>query len=303
MPRIGTLNVENLFARYNFRKKITPVKDDGFSINDIAFDLYNEDSKKITAQLIKLMDADILALQEVEDLQVLDRFSAKYLRGMDYKHRILVDGFNARKIDVALLSKYPIVHLRSYRNERNSRNTSWLFSRDCLEVDVDVDGSILRLYINHFKSMIGGRKQTKEKRKEQVKKVSEIIDENWADAEYKGDYIVLGDFNDYPGVGTSLNKLIKNPHLENVIMRLKKDDRWTHYWAGGSQYSQLDYILLSKDLAENNPEAKPEVFRQGLPLRAASYSGERIKGVGENKPKASDHAGVVIDLKLSTEDS
>lgn len=298
--RVGTLNVENLFARYNFRKELDPVKSDGFSINDIAFNLYNEDSKKITAELIKLMDADILALQEVEDLQVLDRFNARYLRYMDYKHRILVDGFNARKIDVALLSRYPIVHVRSYRNERNEINTSWLFSRDCLEVDVDVNGSRLRLYINHFKSMIGGRKRTKARRKKQVAKVAEIIKKDWVEFDYKGNYIVLGDFNDYPGVGTSLNKLIKHPFLENVLMRIPKKDRWTHYWAGGDQYSQLDYILISKDLANENPKVKPEVFRQGLPHRASEYEGERIKDVGENHPKASDHAGLIIDLELNS---
>lgn len=297
--RVGTLNVENLFARYNFRKKIDPLKDDGFSINDTAFNLYNEDSKKITAKLIKLMDADVLALQEVENLHTLDRFNSKYLRSMKYKHRVLIDGFDMRKIDVALLSRYPIVHVRSYRNERNERNSYWLFSRDCLEVDINVDGSILRLYINHFKSMIYSRKTTKARRKAQVDKVAEIIDDTWEEDDYQGDYVVLGDFNDYPGVGTSLNKLIKNPNLENVLMRVPKKDRWTHHWAGGNKYSQLDYILLSNDLASKNPKVEPQVFRQGLPLRASEYEGKRIKGVGKNHPKASDHAGVVIDVALN----
>lgn len=110
---------------------------------------------------------------------------------------------------------------------------------------------------------------------------------------------MLGDFNDYPGVGIGLNALIQSPHLQDVMKRIRLvRDRWTHYWAGGNEYSQLDYILLSKDLAAKNPETEPEIFRQGLPYHTEQYFGKRIKGVGENHPKASDHAGLVIEVKL-----
>ena len=151
--------------------------------------------------------------------------------------------------------------------------------------------------------MIGGRKATQAKRKEQAKRVAEIIDETWAPYNYKGNYIVLGDFNDYPGTGTALNALIKHPHLQNVLMRLPKKDRWTHYWAKGDEYNQLDYILLSKDLVDRNPNTKPEVYRQGMPLRAGEYMGEKIVGIGANTPKASDHAGLIFSFDLDDETS
>ena len=290
MVRIGTLNVENLFARYNFRKKLDPVKDEGFSVNKLAFDLYKEDEKKITAKLIKLMDADVLALQEVESLSVLDRFNSKYLRAMGYKYRMVVDAFDPRKIDVAVLSRYPITHIRSYRDERTENKRAWVFSRDCLEVDVDIEGKSLRLFVNHFKSMIGGRQRTRPKRERQANKVAEIIDE------LEGDFVVLGDFNDYPGRWTGLNALLKHPKLEDVIDRLDHKDTWTHYWSGGDEYKQLDYILVSESLSKKNAEVLPEIFRQGLPYRAEKYSGSRIKGVGKNHPKASDHAGIVLEI-------
>lgn len=301
MLRIGTLNVENLFARYNFRKALKPTDKDGFSVNEIAFDLYKEESRKITAALIKLMDADILALQEVENLHVLDRFNSKYLSRQGYKYRVLIDAFDRRKIDVALMSRYPIVHVRSYRHDRTENKRAWIFSRDCLEVDIDVDGVILRLYVNHFKSMIGGRRRTKAKRVRQVNRVAQIIDEAWADNDYTGNFIVLGDFNDYPGEGSALTALLEHSSLENIVNRLPEDERWTHYWAGGDEYSQLDYILVSKFLASKNTKLKPEIFRQGLPLRAEQYNGKRIKGVSENHPKASDHAGVVVELILDSD--
>lgn len=297
MVRIGTFNVENLFARYRFRDKFEPSKHDGFLINDQAFNLYKEDEKKITAKAIKAMSADILALQEVESLAVLDRFNSKFLGTKGYKYRVLIDGFDRRKIDVALLSNYPITHVRTYRHERNSKNNGWLFSRDCLEVDLDVNGKTLRVYVNHFKSMVGGRERTKYKRKEQVAKVAEILKEQWGERDYEGNFIVLGDFNDYFGKGSALYKLLRHPGLVDVSKRIPKEDRWTHFWNGGKEYRQLDYLLLSKSLAKANPGV-PEIIRQGLPLRAEEYTGERFKGIGKDTPKASDHCPVVMEVEL-----
>ena len=114
--RIATFNVENLFARYNFIKNFDPVGGDGFSVNDLAFNLYDDDSKKITAKTIKEAKADVVCLQEVENMEVLERFVSRYLGGQDYKHRMLIDSHDPRRIDVAVISKLPIVHTTTYRN-------------------------------------------------------------------------------------------------------------------------------------------------------------------------------------------
>jgi endonuclease/exonuclease/phosphatase family metal-dependent hydrolase len=174
--RLATFNAENLFARYNFNKNYTPVAHDGFTINDLAFDIYDETDKEITAQAMREVNADVFALQEIESLPVLDTFNSKYLGTMKYRHRILIDSFDPRKIDVAILSRFPIISVRSHRQERNAANSAWLFSRDCLVVTLDVNGKELILYINHFKSMMGGRSETYTRRKEQVDRVAAILE-------------------------------------------------------------------------------------------------------------------------------
>lgn len=295
--RIATFNCENLFARYRFRNNFNPREDDGFTINNLAFEIYDETAKQITAQAIREVNADVIALQEVESLPVLDRFNLRYLGGLRYKHRIVIDSHDPRGIDVALLSRYPLTSIRSYRHERNAANTASLFSRDCLEVHIDIDGKELTLFVNHFKSMVGGRDATRVKRVEQAQRVAEVISEQWHETGYEGNYIVLGDLNDYPSHDTSLHVLLAHEGLVNVIDRLSKDEQWTHFYAGGNEYHQLDYLLLSSSLANHNPSS-PQVMRMGLPYRAERYSGQRFPHVGEDNPKASDHAPLFMDIQL-----
>lgn len=78
--------------------------------------------------------------------------------------------------------------------------------------------------------------------------------------------------------------------------RLPPEEQWTHFYDKGKEYRQLDYILLSKALDERARHPRPTIMRQGLPLRATRYTGPRLPGVGLNRPKASDHAAVVVDI-------
>lgn len=66
MITLGTFNCENLFGRYKFRKDKKPTEDGGFTINNLAFEIYCEEDKHLTAQAIRATHADILGLQEVE---------------------------------------------------------------------------------------------------------------------------------------------------------------------------------------------------------------------------------------------
>jgi len=296
--RLATFNCENLFARYRFREQIQPVSPDGFTINDLAFDIYDETEKQITAKAIREVNADVIALQEVESLPVLDRFNSRYLASMRYRHRIVIDSHDSRGIDVAILSRHEIVAARSHRHERNAQNTAFLFSRDCLEVEIDVDDKLLVLYVNHFKSMMEGRAETHQRRLEQAQRVADIVDQRWRARNYQGNFAVLGDFNDYPGQGTALDILLAHPELVNVVERMPEADQWTHYYAGAGEYRQLDYLLVSRSLGNANPQP-PNIVRKGLPYRADRYAGQRFDGVGEDRPKASDHAPLSMELTLA----
>ncbi|MGP4029739.1 endonuclease/exonuclease/phosphatase family protein [Actinomadura sp. 3N407] len=179
--------------------------------------------------------------------------------------------------------------------------TRALFSRDCLEVDIQwpAPGQVLTLFVQHFKSMMGGRDTTGPRRRSQAHAVKQIIRDRFGDNAGAHPFIVCGDFNDYMQADDqgepSIGDLVEWDQVDNVVTRLPEADRWTHYYKRRKHYSQLDYLLPSRSLADANPNP-PEIMRKGLPLRADRYTGERFNGVGLDNPKASDHCPFVITL-------
>ena len=56
------------------------------------------------------LGADIIALQEVENVAILERLRKEHLADLGYGPAILVEGSDLRGIDVAFLSKLPLAH-------------------------------------------------------------------------------------------------------------------------------------------------------------------------------------------------
>jgi endonuclease/exonuclease/phosphatase family metal-dependent hydrolase len=315
--RIATFNAENLFARFKFKGKrvkkpsggytyrdytdaeLKNVVDEGWDVDEMKFTEFSEDDRRITGSAVRETDADVLALQEIESLDTLKRFTSQRLRGAGYTYKILIDGNDPRLIDVAVLSRYPFAYIRTHQFGRTQDNRSFVFSRDCLEVGVQLSpNTVLPLFVNHFKSMMGGRGPTMARRRIQAEAVVAILKERFGANPGAEPWVVVGDLNDYlPSTG--LEPLLGTPWLENVVDRIgDPTERWTHYWDDEEEYRQLDYLLLSKALADANPNAVPEIVRKGMPRRAARYTGPRFDGVGENRPKASDHCPVVLGFDL-----
>jgi predicted extracellular nuclease len=159
--------------------------------------------------------------------------------------------------------------------------------------------------------MSQAREKTRILRQAEAMGVRRLIEARFGHAVGDAPWLVCGDFNDYfeidgapeldddgAVVPHALGPLLEPAFAVNLMARRAPQDRWTTYYAPGDIYSQLDFILASPRLARANPKAVPDVVRGGQPYRARRYEGPRYPRVGWDRPKASDHSPVVVELEL-----
>jgi len=136
---------------------------------------------KNIAKVITDINADIIALQEIESMQALKdlRFALKQ-NALYYQYFALADNKNTN-IKVAILSKIPFVYSKSL-----SVNASYSY-RDILETKFNIEGNELYIFVNHWKSKRGPESKRIESAKALLKRVKILGEDK--------NIILLGDFN------------------------------------------------------------------------------------------------------------
>ncbi len=220
---------------------------------ELIEDQVNETAIDNTARIVKKNKADILCVVEADNRIALKRFSDSMLKqvgGIPYKHVMLIDGNDARGIDLGILTrkKFPIKSMVSHVYDQDSKGT--IFSRDCAEYRVDLPGGDqLLVLINHFKSKgYGLQSASNAKRKRQAKRTRKIYEDRRSEG---WDLIaVVGDFNDTPD-SDPLKPLLKSGSDLLDIMAHPKfvGDGRPGTYANGTKSGKIDYILLSPALA------------------------------------------------------
>lgn len=318
--RVTTFNVENLFNRYAYldlpwanRDYESYVQAVGVASiasrdGDLVSYATTEIQRNNTAQAILDSAPDVLAVQEVENLYTLRNFNAEYLD--DYFDRMIcIDGNDPRGIDVGLMVRHglraSISGIRTHIDEpvkeqpvirRSTLGKGYsvrdaIFSRDCLEVDLQVNGKTLTLLINHFKAQ-DGKASSDKRRRSQAERVLAIAEAAAATGKLP---VVMGDLNADPKKGSAATKASLDPLLASEWLKDPyPSDTWTHYYTSGKATSRLDYILPHKDL----PVAGVEVLRKGLTTKCKAYKGERYPTIGPTHTEASDHCPTTVVLDL-----
>lgn len=248
-----------------------------------------------TAKVIKTVNADVQALIEIEDRPTIDAFNSQLL-GIGFAYNMLIDGFDPRGIDVGLLTKLPILNVKTHIFDKDAGGR--IFSRDCLEVELQLKkGTSLHLLINHFKSQgFGVAADNDAKRERQTKAVASIIKARF---DLSQDLVaVLGDFNDSRNrPPNTLRPLLGMKGLTDVLELQFADetDRWTYHY---KKNEQIDFILVSDALKQAFKAAGVE--RRGMAdLASNTTSGETpFPNVTGPADSASDHAAVWADFKV-----
>jgi len=175
--KVASYNVENLFDLHP----------DGTEYPDyVPGGLLGWDNTRLEikleniASVINDLDADIIALQEVESKKALSLLIEHLaLMGTEYRYFEIAEK-RLTSVKCAVLSKFPITAKEDIcAGNENQRNI--------LKVQIDINGSPLFLYVNHWKSKSG----PESKRLTYAAALASDISEQACDA----DYILIGDFN------------------------------------------------------------------------------------------------------------
>ena len=207
---------------------------------------YRQDLNGAAATIAAANFPTIVALQEVENIGILEDIAANdLLVPYDYQP-LLIEGFDSRLIDVGYLIRGDQVNLISVE-QRSAPGD--LFSRPPLVIHVEINTSTgnVQLYVinNHFLSMSGGEEATEPRRLAQaewnISLVEEILVEN-PDALVA----IVGDLNSL--FLSSPIQAFRDGGLTPVFDTLPVEDRYSYIYQGESQV--LDYIIITSSLLD-----------------------------------------------------
>lgn len=322
--RVGTFNLNNLFSRFNFRANIDaePSAAQGgmtltFGTEDIDVRMFMgrlvrsksaADTTVIATRIMEAMNAHVLAVQEVEHIEILRQFNRDHLGGL-YRHVVLIEGNDKRMIDVGVLSQLPIGAITSHQTAVHPDDPGRrVFGRDLLEVEIcdDSGDRLFSLLNTHMKSHfvpfgqdpVAGAIAANLRRRRQAETIRRILESRHpADARF----VLAGDMNDPPGsvdlapMLTFHGQALVNGLVDPEETRAPKAETpgqgpgpqspmWTHRFNPPGpdtppQYELLDHLWLSPALA---------------PTLQSAHIDRRTKHSGDG----SDHdpAWVVLDL-------
>jgi len=276
--KIASYNVENLFDDvYN-----------GSEYDEYIPHKYGWDSRMAqiklehTVEVICDIDADIIALEEIENRYVLTKLQKLLKRaGCEYRYSAITTKTNA-PIQVALLSRYLIRQTKELQVSYSPK------VRNILEVIVDIRGYPLHIFVNHWKSR--GRAGYESKRVKFAKRLKKRLDTLPKGSEY----IILGDFNTnydaYEGLDKKIDdtggvvglldilpmmrdgklaneKLVasNDKYLYDLWLELPYSQRYSHKFY--SNKSTLDHIIIPHSMFDNKAidyiNDSFKVFRKG----------------------------------------
>lgn len=266
---------------------------------DLKVEAVNETATRLTAQVIKDVDADVIGVVEAEHRPSLLRFDNDVLTavaGAPYDHVMLIDGNDERGIDVAIMTRkgYTIESICSHVDDMKSGNR--IFSRDCAQFALKTPaGNELVVLVNHFKSKgFGSQSDSNEKRKAQAQRVKEIYEALRAKGQ---DFIaVLGDLNDTPD-SDPLKPLLKQTDLKDISTHADFDDGgFPGTFGSAGAGNKIDYILLSPALMAQ--ASGGGVFRKGVWPGVRPPKWEKYAEMEEPIHAASDHAALWAELDV-----
>ena len=308
---VMTLNVNNLFDELDDPKKddkaYLPIelKQTNKHINScnrvpvnswkneclyLDWDTETKDAKlKNIARDILLYDEtgpDILALQEVENINILEQLY-RLLEPYGYIDLELLESKDYRGIDTAIISKFEIIdstlHYIKFSGEFEDKDT-----RPILDSTILINDKKLKVYNVHFPAGYHDVSM----RIDSLNKLKNLLQT------HKMPTVALGDFNVNTEEDSELFIYNDQEDLWDVAHLIGcADCKGTYYYSYGKSWSFLDTIFVSK---QRNISYDTDSIRLHITEHNAyKDSGKPIRFNAKSKTGVSDHLPMVARIKIN----
>lgn len=262
---------------------------------------------------------DILAVQEVENINVLNIWMQRGLRKLGYQQVILIEGPDKRGIDGAIISKFPQAAQPIYHDYGSKVSWPALMSqsifgaplatdkRGILEAQLSIDGKIVSVLSNHWPSQAHPSA-------ERVA-IAQTLASIGAKAAAQGRALIsMGDYNtldaDQPN---GIEELITDKtrpvyfydsraeYLMTVSARGSDTLPGSHWYRG--EYSALDKILVLENTAgQFQPDwASFRTISESFMMERADFGRYKLKPKRFNFATAegfADHLPIALDINI-----
>ncbi len=308
---VMTLNVNNLFDELDDPKKddkaYLPIelKQTNKHINScnrvpvnswkneclyLDWDTETKDAKlKNLARDILLYDEtgpDILALQEVENINILEQLY-RLLEPYGYIDLELLESKDYRGIDTAIISKFEIIdstlHYIKFSGEFEDKDT-----RPILDSTILINDKKIKVYNVHFPAGYHDVSM----RIDSLNKLKKLLQM------HKMPTVALGDFNVNTEEDSELFIYNDQEDLWDVAHLIGcADCKGTYYYSYGKSWSFLDTIFVSK---QRNISYDTDSIRLHITEHNAyKDSGKPIRFNAKSKKGVSDHLPMVARIKIN----
>jgi endonuclease/exonuclease/phosphatase family metal-dependent hydrolase len=276
--RPGMLRVGHLNVRRYFDANCDSGQCETGGFEDVPTQSAYEARTAQLAQGLARLEADVIALAEVENQACLDALQAKLKEaGFEYPVAHIAEIGVLGSVDVAVLARGKLDTVKTYRKETpltRTDGTKTQFTRELPEVHLTMGDSSIIVFAAHYRSKA---EDDPERRLLEAKATHEIMVA--AQTENTGALVLLGgDLNDVPG-SDAINALEEGGALVRVAQDLPEASQATYTFAGEKQ--AIDHIFTTAARASAYVPKSATVVRDGN----QGFAG-------------SDHASIYADFNL-----
>ena len=218
-----------------------------------------EAEKKALRAVIRSLDADIIALQEIGGTPFLNELRRDLAaEGQDYPYGEAGLAADENR-GLAVLSRVPLGRVTLHRDlkaRRHGAEEEAAVRRGLLELEVPTPGGVITVFVVHLKSRLTDDKQDPAAEDLRVAEAQTVRDRvlELCPEPSVARFVIVGDFNDTPG-SRALKAMQARGKTEIATWLDALDERgqrWTHAYTQIGVYSRFDQALVSEGLRRGN---------------------------------------------------